>query len=434
MILLWLFALAIAGVLALFGLDLLVRRTVPGVWLVLMLVVLEALVDSDVISLQLAGFRVSLADLGFSLLALAAVLRLVRGRLSREQGLLVFLAGLALISLILGMTSGALESAVNEFRGYLAFLAAALYASTVPLDRETRGSLVEAWFWAGMAMGGVVLLRWAGRIGGVDLGVFDATYDATIRVLDGPQSLFVASAAVILLLSGLQRVVERPRLYTWAGAALLLIAIVLNRRTVWLALAVALVVLLIRERRIGKRAATAAVAGLAFFTLVVPLFSEAQAEGDTAAQSATDVGTLLWRFEGWTDLVESGPQEPADYLIGLPFGSGYERTISGNVRDSNPHSYYVQTFLRTGLVGIGILLLLLWLVFSKLWRRPAEERMPLSSNLLVMLLIMMGVWFLTWPPYAEQGIILGLATAIAGNSSTTFSWGRSRRALSTTSG
>lgn len=405
--------LAVVGVLILVGLDLLVRRPILGAWVALSLVIVEAL-DYQLTSISLVGFRVSIADVGFSLLALAAVFRLIRAKGTREQALLAFFGVLIIVGLVFGVGTVALDAAVNEFRGYLGYVSSALYFSTVPLDRDTLQGILRAWLWVGIAVAGLVGVRWMGRLTGFDLGLFDATYDATIRVLDGPATMFLASTAVVLLLSGLYGAVASPRLYQRTGIVLLVISIVLNRRTAWLALAVALVGLLIRERRIGQRAAIVAVLGLTVFTLVIPVFSESGTQERMTARSATDVGTLLWRVDGWVDLLEAGPDEPAEYVIGLPFGSGYERTILGNVQESNPHSFYVQTFLRTGAVGLGVLLFLLTSTFVSLWKSHPERSTPLSANVLVLLLLMQAVWFLTWPPLAEQGVILGLAAATSG--------------------
>lgn len=412
------------GVLALVALDQLVRRPVLGAGVALWLVVVDAFLDPQLISVHLAGFRVSIPDIGFSLLALAAVMRLARAKGTKEQALIALLGAVVVVSLVLGVGTIAVDRAMNEFRGFQGFISAALYFSTVPLDGDTLRSILRVWFGAGIGMGGVVALRWTGRLLGIDLGLFDETFDATIRVLGGPPTMFLASTSVVLLLSGLYGAVANPRLYQRVGTVLLIMSIVLNRRTAWLALAVALIGLLIRERRIGRRAATVAILGLALFTLVLPLFAESSDQDRMTARSADDVGTLLWRMEGWAGLLESGPQEPAEYVIGLPFGSGWERTVSGSVQGSNPHSFYLQTYLRTGLTGLAMLLSVLSIAFFSLWANRREPDMPLSGDVLVLLLMMQAVWLLTWPPLAEQGLILGLAAAQAGRlrrAGTTFS-------------
>lgn len=398
----------IVGLLGLTFLDLLVRRPVPAAAVVLWLIVLTALLPGSVMSIELGGFRVSLSDLGLSFVAFAAILRLLRTRgTSPAQRVLIFLGLLTVVSLLLGVVSQGADAAVNEFRSYLSFLGPALYFSTVAGNRDTRSGILRAWFGAGVGIAVVVVLRWAGQIAGIPLGVFEAAYDAVIRVLDGPQTMFVATCAMVLVLPGLEPGATRFNKQRYLGIALLLMTIVLNRRTVWLALAVALLALLLQDRRIGRRVTMVATAGLILFVAILPVFSSGDSDR-AIAQSVTDAGTLTWRLEGWSDLLESGPDEAGHYVIGQPFGSGYLRTVDGRDLETNPHSFYLQTFLRTGLVGVGALVLLLGMTFMRLVQKSSEEG-PLSANHLLLLLVMQAVWFLTWPPGAEQGIVLGLA-------------------------
>jgi O-antigen ligase len=323
---------------------------------------------------------------------------------------------MAILSLLLGFGGGDLANTFNEFRGYLGYLAAALYFSTVVLDRQIRERLAVAWLGAGIALGAVILVRWAGRLAGTDLGLIDRTYDAAIRVLNGPSSFFVASAGLVLLLPALESWASRPRLQRYTGIALLVMAIILNRRTVWLALVMALVILLARRGQVGRRLALVAAVGLVLFLALIPVLTEPEAEQSVAA-AITDTGTLAWRIEGWTALLETGPDSAPERLIGEPFGSGFQRDIRGNVRESNPHSFYVQTYLRTGVIGLGALVAALWIGFTGAFRAGKDEAVPLSNEHLLVLLAMQAIWFLAWPPGPDQGIILGLAVASAAMSS-----------------
>ena len=48
-----------------------------------------------------------------------------------------------------------------------------------------------------------------------------------------------------------------------------------------------------------------------------------------------------------------------------------------------------------------------------LWRAPARDVGLLGPGVLPALLAMQIVWFLTWAPGSEQGIVTGLAIAVA---------------------
>lgn len=418
--------LLMLGVACLLLLDVLTRRPEVATLLVLGLVVLDAAVDSSLVSAELAGFRVSPADAGFGLVAGAALMRFFHiERMSPEQRWISVLGVMCFASLLLGVASAPLSTAVNDFRTYLGFVAPALYFSTV-FDTEARRAMLKPWFWTAMAMAAIVIVRWTARLGGIELGVFGDSFDAAIRVLNGPKTMFVASAAVLLLLAGSNEVAwTEYRRERQLGTLLLILAILLNRRTVWLALIVALVLMLSWQGGAGKRAAK--VAGSGLVVLVVALtFSYGTLQGDrTFAQSATDLDTLEWRLSGWQEMLESHPEGPINYVIGMPFGSGFVRTNEGTEVEVGPHSFYVQTFLRTGIVGLAALVTAMGLAFVALLQRPSGHDGPLSGRLLVVLIVMQAVWLLAWTPGPEQGVILGLAVASASRADTRSSGGLS---------
>jgi hypothetical protein len=48
-----------------------------------------------------------------------------------------------------------------------------------------------------------------------------------------------------------------------------------------------------------------------------------------------------------------------------------------------------------------------------LWHTPTRDAGLLGPGMIPALLAMQIVWFLTWPPGTEQGIVTGLAAAVA---------------------
>jgi hypothetical protein len=100
----------------------------------------------------------------------------------------------------------------------------------------------------------LVCLRWLAVFAGIDLGVPAAKYgaDAAIRVIDGPYTFFLACALVLTIPAWLRG--ERASWIRWLSIVLLLFVLVLNRRTVWLALLVGVAVLSLRDRQLGRRA------------------------------------------------------------------------------------------------------------------------------------------------------------------------------------
>lgn len=411
--------LAVVGVLMVMLLDNLIRRPVAALWVVLALVVLEALLADQFLSIELAGFRIAPADLGFGLVAGAAFFRFLRlDRSSTAQKAVLVFAIAAVISLVSGVGGGPIERAVNEFRAYLGFIAAALYFSTVRLDLETRVAMSRAWMAAGIGLGTIVLARWLARLAGFSLGIFDATdpnsgFDATIRVLNGPHTLMLTTCALVLLLPGIERGIRFYPRERIVGIVLLIMSIALNRRTLWIALAIVFVVLLVRNRRLGLRIAAMAFASVILFALALPLFQGTAQPVEAVAQPIDDSDTLVWRFDGWVALLDTGPDTPDEVILGLPFGTGYSRYIGGVEVVVGPHNFYLQTYLRMGLLGLVAFVSSIVLAYLGLSETNNDENHPLAARHLIMLMILLCIWMLTWTPLADQGVVLGLAVATA---------------------
>ena len=415
-----LLGLAVVGVLMIMLLDYLIRRPVAALWVVLTLLVLEALVsDAQLLSLEAAGFRVALSDVGYVLIGGAAVFRFMRlDRSSTAQRALLLFGAAVVISLVTGVASGPIERAINESRAYLGFVTAALYFSTTRMDLETRVGMRRAWMGAGIGLGAIVAIRWLARLTGLNLGIFDATdpssgFDATIRVLNGPDALALTTCALILLLPGIE---GRTRLYPRErsiGIILLIMSIALNRRTLWVALGVVFVVLVVRNRKLGLRIAAVAFAGLTLVVVALPLFNLEPQPAETVAQPIDNADTLIWRFDGWMALLSSGPDTPDEVVLGLPFGTGYSRYIGGVEIEAGPHNFYLQTYLRTGLLGVMAFASAIALGFAGLATTRADEDHPLAARHLTLLLIVFVIWMLAWVPLSDQGVVLGLAIATA---------------------
>jgi O-antigen ligase len=173
-------------------------------------------------------------------------------------------------------------------------------------------------------------------------------------------------------------------------------------------------VLLLRNRRFGRRA-LAMLAGAAIVTsLVFVAFPGSSSDQEPLARSATSTGTLTWRVDGWSELLSSWSENPANWLVGRPFGSGFERRVEGSQVDSHPHNFYIETMLRSGVAGLLALIALTAGLLRALWRlgRGSGARGLFGPDVLPALVAMQLVWFITWVPGSEQGIVTGLALAL----------------------
>ena len=399
--------------------ELLIRRADIGAGLVLGAAVLNAVLLDQVPAPQLGGMRIQVYDVLFALLLAAGTLRLLRvRRFTGFQRCLVLLALLLLLSLARGATVFGIEHSVAESRLYLPFVSAALYFATFPPSNALNDRIGKLWLAMSVPMMVLVSLRWLAVFGGIDVGVPAPEFgaDAAVKVIDGPYTFFLACAVVLTApywpLRG-----PRARRLTLFGALLLLFVVLLNRRTAWLALLAGVAVVILRERRLGARAAML-VATVALVTVGLYLAFPGAGPGtgpgtEPVAQSAAGTGTLEWRIQGWSELYAAWSTDPTHWVIGQPFGTGFTRNVLGSEDQGEPHNFYFSTLLRMGLVGILSLIALTGGLLRALWRSPARGGGLLGPGLFPALLTMQVIWFITWVPGLEQGIITGLAVGLA---------------------
>ena len=130
--------------------------------------------------------------------------------------------------------------------------------------------------------------------------------------------------------------------------------------------------------------------------------------------TSSGTGTLDWRIEGWQALLETWSKDPVSWLIGQPFGSGFARRVEGMEVVLEAHNFYLTTLLRTGPVGLVALIVLTGGLLWVLWRAPVGGSGGLLGvDVFPALLVMQLVWLVTWTPGIEQGIVTGLAVALA---------------------
>jgi hypothetical protein len=124
------------------------------------------------------------------------------------------------------------------------------------------------------------------------------------------------------------------------------------------------------------------------------------------AESASNDSTWQWRVTGWVQLIDR-LHGVGDWLLGLPFGSGYDRLMGGVVTDVHPHNFYVLMLLRVGLLGL-VLLLVIVLASLRACGRT-------TSVGLLMWLLAAGevIYSLTYEPTLPDGLLLGLMVRYA---------------------
>jgi O-antigen ligase len=417
--------LMIAAAAGVASLEVLIRRPELAAALVLSVTVFKAALLDRAPSLNLpGGVQVQVHDIVFALLLAAGILRLLRAqRLANLERWLLLLGIMLLVSLIRGAMAFGLQHSVSEFRLYTPFISTAIYFASFRPSIARNDRIGNIWLLATIPMLLLVCLRWVQNLAGVNLGVPAEQFggDAAFRVINGPYAFFL-STAVMLTVPFWQLRDERARKLTRVGALLLLFVVLLNRRTVWITLLAGVATVMLRGRRLSRRALLMLIVAAVVTVGAFLAFPRVGSETEPVTNPLT-TSTLDWRIQGWSELFESWSKDPVDWILGQPFGSGFARTIEGSDVEAEPHNLYITTLLRTGVVGALALVVLYAGLLRALWRAPGGGGGLLSPNVFPALLVTQLVWFLTWIPGNEQGIITGLALALTVESI------RSRRAL-----
>jgi hypothetical protein len=156
--------------------------------------------------------------------------------------------------------------------------------------------------------------------------------------------------------------------------------------------------------------ATAAAVGTVWLLFI---FSSVHTGDKPFAQRGGDTGNFQWRIAGWSELVGNWSKDSVHWLVGEPFGKGFARNIARSEETSHPHNFYIHTLLRTGVPGLAALIAIQVGLLRRLWRMGRHGGVLLAPLVFPALLIMQMVWFFTWVPGMEQGIVTGLALALA---------------------
>jgi O-antigen ligase len=404
---------AVAGVALL---ELVIRRSDVGAAIVLGLIVVyeTGLIE---LAVEIGAVRVQAADLLFVLLLAAATARLLRvERLTTAQRLLIAIGIITLWALARGVGPFGAPAAINEARKFLWFTGVALYFATVESRRDLLDRMVRMWLVTAAVLAGFAMLRWVGNAAGLAGGFFGA--DADLRVLPADMALLISQAALLSFPYLIERTAGWRR---FLAPAFLVLVLLLQHRTVWIVTAAGVLLLFHRERAIARRALVALAAMLMLLSaLVFTVFDDPELQlTEQLATSAQSTATFEWRLEGWRSLlVDSGPEDLQEVLVGKPFGGGWARTLpNGRVIDANitPHNFYLESVLRIGVLGLFLLVAVYALALRRTnaSRRSWSPEGLLSPTVLFVMIAVQLIYFLTYSPDLAQAMLLGLGAAVS---------------------
>ena len=220
----------------------------------------------------------------------------------------------------------------------------------------------------------------------------------------------VALAFALIAMLGSHTVSVRRKIVF--GAAPICTLVVVQQRTVWAVLAVTFLIWAAASlRRHGTaRHRRLAATGVAVLGMMALALAGGVATGNVFDRSLSEVtrrnSSFQWRLAGWTDLLHSD-HSAAGIAVGFPFGSGYRRVVEGVVTTVSPHSFYVETYLRVGMIGLIAFAFLYWNVWK--YRDQAASALGISPLTVALLLVGLLVFSFTYEPgFLAAAVIAGL--------------------------
>ena len=366
-------------------------------------------------NLDVGSLTIHPLDVVAAVLVVTGAIRLVsRPRVGLVAGALVAVWLPLLIGAAWGASDFGFQVAVNASRSMFYGLAVLTYALA------TRRDWARCDLLAVVPATMVLLVCCVLRIAqdGVLLrgGVEEDTTRFDQRPVTASGALLLLMVAILLLTSS--RRVER---WQWTGAAgLIVLLVVVQQRTVWFCVPVCVVVWLVSSWQSTRGGATGGGDGPEVSRRTLGVLAGAMLAVGVAIvaipalrRSATDGGTFRWRVHQWQDGLAS-LADPFHWLIGVPRGSlrrFWGTTQADGSEYYKPptglttHSFYVDTLLYVGVIGlIGVLILLL---VSASWRRRHSWVTQAGMLTLVSAVLVYGVTYFL-PTFAFFVVGMGL--------------------------
>jgi hypothetical protein len=403
-VLFW-YALLALGALAVFALIVaLLRRWPLGVALIAAVhVLMLSEFPSSFPLATIAGVNVVVMDIVSVALFVIFVLNVAHGR-SLAVRLMIVFAGLVGISLLFGVTRHGLGAAVNEARQFFWVISCLLWSTTLAwrslgLRKQVLSLLAVLGWFLSLVAAVHAALRGFGTYGDQFVGASGELVDLRILVSGQALVLFFSLLAAMALARN-----NKPRWLLGAfvfGATLLLT----QQRTVWVVAIVTILCAVLLDRR--RRASDFVWVLMGLLAIGVLLSSGLlNALLVDIAGAAQDTRTYDGRNLGWIALVQQAfDSGPGVVMFGEPFGAGYARIEVGRLAIYNPHNWYVNIFLRTGLVGLGVYCAALVVGLVNLLRRR-------SSLFLLLVVIAVAAYSCTYNAPWYVALLLGGALAL----------------------
>lgn len=170
-----------------------------------------------------------------------------------------------------------------------------------------------------------------------------------LLVTDRP---LVAGQALVLAAAALYQTFRRRGV---SAVVFFVVVLVCQHRSVWAATAVAVVLAFMVSRSKIRSRIVPLIVGLPLIFFVADALGVLGGLPAKLAYSLSSTGTINDRQDAWRTLVDQqNAMGSYSMLFGQPYGTGWERLNSaGDIVTYAPHNWYVQLYLRLGLIALA---------------------------------------------------------------------------------
>jgi hypothetical protein len=360
-------------------------------------------------------------DIFFALLALACFIRLSLFASPSTVPMAWWVIGAVQLLLVAWGNLSFGSRAGVDYRAHFYLWVSVCYFCSSDWTEWMVGRVLNGWVACASMLCMLAVFRWIGsaidpvyaeEIMGLD------TTGVRFRVVSASASLVIAIGFLILLFRMMKG--RLPLFQRILLPVFLLTVVILQHRSVWVSLFVG-ALCLVWTRRKGQGAARAVFAlGLLMLPLAV-LFAipdegsgvAASIKGAAGSAMSTQEGTMVARMENWQELLANwaNSKDPLTYLVGKPYGSGFNPMESENgedMIDMVPHNHFVHILYRGGLIALSATLVL----FYQLWAASVKHARSGAKHWAPCLVGVFGAFFAYFIPYWATygcGILIGIA-------------------------
>lgn len=374
------------------------------------------------------GIRIDALDFISLLIGFVALLRWATVPAARHGLLAWYLFVIVvLVSLASGLITLGTAGGVAA-RPYFYALVSCSYMLTFKGDARLVRQLLSGLARVAIVMIALVVARWAITYLPIPSllppqGRFASVEASQLRVIPSAEAMLIAQVVIV----GMFYPALLPAL-RWLRAVvpiLLLIVVVLQHRSVWIAMAAAMAARFALPQAGRKATIQISMMALVMLLIAAPVllsgkFTVATDDiGRAASRAAAGSDTINFRIDTWHFAIGKwAGSGSVGVLIGLPMGTSMDRVLrsdSGNYQkvSTSAHNFYVETIFNAGLIGLGAIVWFYTYILLNLYK---GRRHPEYGGLAgVMLLMTTGqlVYYIAYGIDFIQGLILGVAAALA---------------------